>query len=221
MSIKLTLKIQDTPQQLEKKVVTAYRSSMNAAMKRAVIDIRSRIQGVCESLIEGSETYQSLIQGDLLGELGIPDVEGRIKAIIQTIKDGVIVTSYPAVISQGKLKGGIVIKLLKSDFADILNMPESSYVSLPSGETIPWLEWLLVGGSQIIVFDHHIIKDLNERQRRHSRTGKALMRPGGSWRVPPAFAGHADDNFLTQAFDVVGVEKLIANIIEEEVGRRL
>jgi hypothetical protein len=218
--MKLSFDITDSYGDIENKLLGLFRDRLNDAFRRARPAIRKRIQVICDSLIKGSDEYESLRSGRLLGELGIPDVEARLQSILTTIKKSVAVTVTPVTIAGNKLVGGMNVGILKDSFADILGLPASSYVS--SGRyLIPWLQWLLIDGDQILVYTHEITFDLNTAQRARSRTGMALMRPGQGWRVPPRYSGTIDDNLLTRAFSGSAVSDMLATIIQEEIQKRV
>jgi len=82
------------------------------------------------------------------------------------------------------------------------------------GESLPWIEWLLKRGDDIIISDYHVVEG------DHGRTGMATMKPGGNYkvsRVNPSFSGTEDDNFVTRALD--GKEMEIANILASSLRR--
>lgn len=219
--IGLSLKLKESTGEVEDKLLRVYKSKLNAALRLASPVIRRRVGQVCQELIRRTDEYLSLINGELMGELGIPDAEARMDRILATIARSVEVAVIPVTVQNGKLTGGLLIKMIRSDFEDILQLSGASYVSQPSGETVPWLEWLIGSGDQIVVFTHKIIKDLSDAQKDRSRTGKALMIPGSGWRVPPQYSGTFQDNFILRAFSVVEVERVLSQIIEEEIKRRI
>lgn len=60
---------------------------------------------------------------------------------------------------------------------------------------IPWLHWILVGGDSFN--PEYEIQFINSP---NSRSGKALMKIGGSWSIPQEFAPFdTDNNFVTRA----------------------
>jgi hypothetical protein len=218
--VNISFNITDSYGDIEKKILALFRDRINDAFRRATPAIKKRIQGVCDSLIKGSDEYDSLRSGRLLGELGIPDVESRLQSILSTIRKNVAVTTTPVRIAGNKLKGGMNVGILKDSFDDILGLPASSYIS--NGRyLIPWLKWLLIDGDQILIYTHEVTFDLNAAQQARSRTGMALMRPGEGWRVPPQYSGTIEDNLLTRAFSGPAVGDMLANIIQEEIRRRV
>jgi hypothetical protein len=207
---------------LYRKLLGAARNHLNAAMHRAAPAIVLRVRDFCRELIEHVPEYGSLLNGELLGELGVPDVKGRLEKVLETVARGVQVQVLPIRASGTQLSGGLRVYILRADFADVLALPAAEYRS--NEHLIPWLEWLLVEGDRIIVADHDIFYDLDAAQRARSRSGRALMRPGTKgWRVPPEYSGVVDDNFLTRAFDgdPALVRAHLTNIVSQELYARI
>ena len=187
---------------IEQRLLRAIRDQVNRALRAAATPIRRRLGQLCEELIGQTDEVVSLLQGELMGEFGITEPAQRIAAILSTIQRGIEVVHDPVMIRGTQLVGGFQFFLLKGDLSYILGLAEASYVSAPSGATIPWLEWLTQAGDKILVLDHHVTATLTPSQQKRSRTGKALMLPGGTWEVPSWASGTADNNFLTRAFAV-------------------
>lgn len=219
--ISINLNMQASASKIEGQILIACQKKLNTALRLAAPAIRRRVGEVCEELIKRTPEYISLIHGELMGEFGIPDAESRLDVILSTITRGVRVTPIPIKIVRNQFEGGMLIKMIRSDFEDILSLGGSSYISQPSSEEVPWLGWLIGAGDDIVVFSHKIIKDLDSNQKLRSRTGQALMVPGSGWRVPPEYSGTFENNFITRAFDVIGVETILAKIIEAEVQGRV
>lgn len=203
------------------KLLGAVRNHLNSAMHLAAAGITKRVREYAEDLVENTSTYGSLLTGELLGELGIPDVQGRLKAVVEAVGKSVHVQVIPIRVNGTKLNGGLRVQMLRSDFEDLLALPAAEYYS--NQYLIPWLQWILLEGDKIIITTHEIFKDLSPSQKASSRTGKALMRPGKGWRVPPEYAGVADDNFLTRAFgdELTKIKDRITTIVSEELEARI
>ena len=65
------------------------------------------------------------------------------------------------------------------------------------GYSLPWLQWLLLDGTKVLIDSHQVVIGPNLR----SRTSMAIMRPGSGWSVPNEFAGTQNNNWLTRAID--------------------
>jgi hypothetical protein len=217
---KLSLVLVDDIPTINGKIVNAFRLHLTSVFKRAAIGIQRRIGEVCELLIRRTPEFQSLLSGDLLGELGVPDVEGRLDAVLRTIKNSCDVEVTPLIQAGDVLTGGLVLKMIRADFMDVMEISGAEYLT-QRGVQIPWLNWILTQGDRIIVVGYDVKLNLSTKEKARSRTGLGLMIPGSGWRVDPDNSGVLDDNFITRAFNPAEVEKLLLKIIEEEIVSRL
>lgn len=168
---------------------------------------------VMESLVATPE-YQSIVQGKLRAELGIPNSNDRIIQVIDTWVNNMVV----------KVKASkdpflqIEIGMIQGDYGDVLSLPAAQYTysSQRGGGTIPWLKWLLLEGDKRIIAKYEF-----SNNPRGSRTGTGIMvsKDKGAWQVPPEFAGTDVNNFATRALD--GIENKIDKIVETAIKGRL
>jgi len=85
-------------------------------------------------------------------------------------------------------------------------------VDTERGYSLPWLEWLLTKGGQIIVRNFEVKYGANPR----SRSGDAVMVSSGSnWRVPSQFTGTSSNNWITRALSTI--ENKILKLLESEL----
>lgn len=206
--------------QMEAALLKEVAYALNLALRQAAPAIRTRIGEACDGLVRRTPEYLSLLGGKLMEDFGLPDAEHRIDQILDEVKRGAFVEVIPVTHSGGRLSGGMRVGLFRENFEDILALGAASYVSAPSGETVPWLDWLLLQGDRIIVYTHRVDTDLDAAQKARSRTGRALMLRPGVWHVPSEFAGTLQDNFLLRAFDAPGVEEMLLRVFREEITRR-
>lgn len=220
MAITINVRPVDSSDKIESEILSVLRTELNKIMRLAVPAIRTRIQDTCIKMIQDTSEYDSLLSGELLGQLGIPDVNQRLRHILDTIRRGVSVDHQPIHVQGKSLVGGIKIGMIKSDFEDILSLPDSQYIS--NGRyVIPWLEWLLIEGDRIVVLDYAVTYAINAQQRARSRTGLALMIPGSGFRVDPRYSGTMDDNFITRAFRGTAIRDFVSDIVREELQKRI
>ena len=185
---------------------------------KTIITDRVRI-AVREALIATPE-YQSILAGKLRGELGIPESSNRIAAVIDAWINSIEVT----IKTDTSPLLTIDIGIIKSDYGDVLSLPEAVYTytgSRGQGE-IPWLEWLLLEGDKRIVNRYEFSRNIT----RGSRTGMGVMiqKKRGFWQVPPEFSGTETDNFATRALgnignviDQIGRKKLLKELYNESL----
>jgi hypothetical protein len=171
---------------------------INPAIKETVEELQLTIPGLIIRKIKSSDVWGAIAgeeagseERDLQAVLGIIDPNSRLayleRALLRIITVKVIKGSRPG-IEIGVIKDSDVINLVSANFGQ--------YVSGPSGEVIPWLEWLLLGDGH--VSGYHI-----EFGRFKSRSGRARMEEEGNWSIKPslrAFGIGSGENFLTEAF---------------------
>ena len=195
------------------------RKGMESAINLAIPNIRHQIGVLVSSAIISTPEFESLVGGKLREELGIPDALPILYAIIQKVVDSIEVKMD---VSAGELPG-VVVKILRADFQDVLQVHGTSYVSVGKrgSAVVKWLEWLLFAGSEVVLTEVAI--NTKRQSRAASRTGRAIMvhptiAPKG-WSVPSEFAGTIHDNFLTRATE--SLEPEIQKIVFEQIEQRM
>jgi len=177
--------------------------------------------------IRTSSEYRSLVspQGALhldfgLGELGgdwegIADAVTALREIVDLVIDGVKVT-----INDRKTGDDFVIGIkitLLENIDNIVNSPAGKYVSINSKGNyaeVPWLEWLLVGGSSPVIIGYQVFyDDYSEKGNNPSRTQHAIMVKGERFSVDSRFAGTKNNNFITRAAEDMNEE--ISDLIDK------
>lgn len=174
--------------------------------------VRAAVQDAVEAAIRRSPEYASLESGRLRELFGLADPSSALTSIINAVREGVRVSSAG---------GTITVDVLPSDLGDVLSAEGASYVSrsLRRGTEIlvPWLSWLLLEGSKVIIADWVAVTPHTPSS---TRTGGAVMvrpkRPAGGFSVPAEFAGVADDNWLTRAVRDAqpDIEAILSNALQ-------
>ena len=158
--------------------------------------------------------YQSIVRGKLRAELGIPNADSRIIAVIDQWVNNISVT----------VKAGttpflfIDIGMIKDDYGDVLSLPQAQYTykSKRGQGQIPWLRWLLLEGERRIINRYEFSSN-----PRGSRTGMGIMisKGRGFWQVPTEFSGTPVNNFATRALGKIGytIDKIVEKTIKESL----
>lgn len=200
-------------------VLDAAARELSAVLAGAAAATTAGIRAEAAAALAADPAVASLLSGELLGALGIPGVAERWAAVAGRVAASIAVTARPCRVAGAKVVGGVDVGILPADYADLLGLDAAAYTSRPSGEAIPWLDWLLTRGHSVVVAGYDCFYDLTPAERAKSRTGLALMRRGDSFQVPPAYAGTVDDNFLTRAFDEAFLGRVGA-ILQREIRAR-
>jgi len=145
-----------------------------------------------------SAEMQDLLRGTgkLRTELGVVDPTTAMDGIIDIWTKSVhLMIKYPRKHKDG-VQLGFRLLGVRANWEDVLSSGIGQYTTL-KGETIPWLDWLLRGGSKVLVRDY----DIAFGYPSISRTGDAIMLQGSGWVVPPSAQGTSSNNFVTRAID--------------------
>lgn len=199
------------------KVVIEMARQIDKVMVKIVRNIRTDVQATMSKLYRADKVYQGLTTGPLGGMLGLPagQAANMADAIVAAVVNNMQFNYRPVVARGTKISGGLDIGVLQSDFRDILSLPQSAYSS--GGSVIPWLEWLLLRGDQIIIAGY----DVDFGNFDDSRSGIAIMiqDKSAAWRIPPEYSGIVNDNWLTRSIDMN--IQLIEYVINKSVERHM
>ena len=207
----------------EKDLLICIKNHFRDVLIKASPLIKQEMRPLIFEGIEGTLEYQSLCApfGSLRKHLGLENPKYAMDLIIDEIASDIELTTKVNLTANNQLSGGLYIKWLRSGYPHLLSHTEAWYTSLPSGHDINWLYWLLEKGDSIIITDWHFVNAVaNGISAPTSRAG-GLMFKGGKWRVPSAFSGTAQNNFLTRAFQVSYIQNKILNMIYRIVGSYL
>lgn len=206
--IKGEFKLLDTQQDISKNILQALLPLIQDYFNKATKNLSNDIADILIKYIKSQPEYESLTNGMLKYEFGIPDATTRINFIMDHIKTyGILKVDNPR-ISNKNIVGSCKVQLVKSDFNDLLSVGSSS-LTTEKGQQLDWLRWLLLEGDTIIITGY----EFKFGPSTSSRTGMGLMKTGGAWRVPPEFAGNIKNNWITRAIDIAvpEIEQYILN----------
>ena len=197
-SLKFSLKLLENNSTISQEIAKALLPDVTKYFNNIAIKMRETIPNIVIDSIMSQPEYSALISGNLQYELGITNPASRLSEIISTIRSGAIINIKPPKITSNKISASIKLQMIQKDFSDLLGIGSSSFTS-EKGSQIDWLRWLLLEGDSVIISNYNFILGANEA----SRTGGGIMRPlnGGSWRVPPEYAGNINNNWITRGLD--------------------
>jgi hypothetical protein len=193
----------------------ALATELNRGLNKAAPLIQSDVKLLINELMQDSDTYKSLLSGELRGEFGLRHPSNILPDIISIMQQSVNVRVNTVKFVGHVIYGGLIIEFVRGNFSDILSSPNVSYPSKTF--IVKWLEWLLTAGDTIIIADYHIKYNLQPQERIKSRTGIAIMEEGGTWRVPPTWAGTITDNWITRTFGSANIQDKITSIIQKNL----
>jgi len=208
----IRLIVVDSTSDLANKIGQSIASDINASISTILSTnvIEQGLEKIITNAIEVSPEYESLLNGQLQKEFGLKEAKTSLDSIINGIIREMDIEFRPFTFIGNSFIGSLTISISKSDFSDVLNVDGASYIS-KNGIIVPWLNWLLLYGDNIVIGDYKIqYKDNDE---------VFMVKSNEGWRVPPEFSGTESDNWITRSLSVVPEE--LEKFIYSEILRRL
>lgn len=219
--IPVRVKISDSEaKKIETSILDIFVDELNTRLGVGLFRIIEKIKISVGNMIRSAPEFSDLIGNtQIRAEIGLVDGASKLNDIIEIFVNGIRFDTDPFRRVGRVIKGGLTINIIREDYADVLASESASYTYYSQRYrkevTIPWLEWLLIAGDEILVRDFKVKFGLAIEG---SRTGNAVMKKDKSsagWRVPGQYVGYPDDNFVTRALD--GIEDDIYNILKNEL----
>jgi hypothetical protein len=199
--MKISFKLLESQNTIQKNILSALLPDVKNFMVNAANKMRKAIPPVVVSAIENSPEYNALMGGSLQYELGIPDPGPKLAGLIEIWSSNVDVNYQPPTMTNNGIKSSVSVGIIKIDFSDVLYSEYAQNIDTFRGYSLPWLEWLLLDGTQILVKDYEV--SLGPYPT--SRTGQAIMSASNqSWKIPSEYTGTINDNWITRALNNAG-----------------
>lgn len=208
--MQFSLKILETNDQIKKDILKALLPQVQSFMDNGINKLKTELPSLIRLAIINTPEYESLLNGKLMYEFGIPDSSSKLAGLLDIWSTNIHYQYMRPTISGNSIKGFFSANCIRIDFADALYSDYGIIVDAKRGYTLPWLEWLLLDGNKTIVSKYEVAIGPNP----YSRTGQAIMRSSKrSWKVPAEFAGTSRDNWITRAID--SIENDIDNLVQK------
>jgi hypothetical protein len=195
-NLSLQFKLLDNQKEISKKILEALLPLAQEYFERVTDNLSNNIADIIISYIKNEPEYESLLNGTLKYEFGIPDAGPRIEFILSHIKSSGVTKIQNPIIRGNRIVASYQVQLIKSDFENLLAVGSSSFTT-EKGQQLDWLRWLLIEGDTLIITGYEFEFGPNIG----SRTGMGIMKMGNSWRVPPEFAGNVNNNWITRGIN--------------------
>lgn len=206
--MQLSLKLVETNRQIEREILKALLADCNMVMNKAVAIVKKELPNIVYSAVVDSPEYMSLSRGKLRLELGIPDADSKIAGLIDTwIRNIDYRIQQPKISKQG-ITASFEAGVVRADFSDVLGTADAYVSDNIRGYNLPWLRWLLLEGSKVIIPSYEVEFGPNPR----SRTGGAVMIKGAGWGVSQ-YSGTEGNNWITRALD--GTQLDVENLLRK------
>ena len=192
----ISIKLLESNNAIVKKIHKALVKLFNRRFSKQSNTILSEIRPLVASALMSSDEIKSLSSGALRIDFGLTsDPSG---AIVNAIVDSLDIDIKKATGTAAGIKGGLLITMQPIDYNNLFSLSVAEQIT-EKGVSLPWLQWLLTFGQQIIVANFGV-----EYGAGKGRSGGGYMavdeRP---FKVSSQHAGTVDDNFITRAIDSV------------------
>ena len=214
----LSVKLVEPDNIIERKMLEALVRAINKNLNRIANKTQKEIGELIARYILDSEIADQLRTGNTLAaHFGLRPGQGEsaVDQIATTIQTSIKVRPMKAQRQGKQIKGGFEVGFLREDLVATLNSLAIANIYSNDGSPLPWLDWLLTRGDDIIVTGHSITFSDD------GRSGLAVMVQdnSGFWRVPPEYSGTEENNWLTREIvrNSRELSKQIGNIFRREM----
>lgn len=209
--MKYRVSLLESDKEIRNQILSALVSDLSKTINKSIPSINVKAKDLVRKALQNEPEYQSLKSGQLRKEFGIENVN-NVDVVINKLVDTLTIETKTVTTNSQGLTGGLKLTMIPSNFDGIVNSEEAVVTDEMRGYSLPWLEWLLLKGSQIIVRNYEVKFGSNP----YSRSGDAIMVSSSkNWRVPPEFVGTVTDNWITRALSTI--DKEITKIIQETI----
>jgi hypothetical protein len=195
MKISFTL-LENSPE-IYKKILDALLPDVTSYMQDATSLVKKELPQIIMSSILASPEYTSIVGGKLRFDFGLVDGSSKVDGLLQIWTNNIMIVYDIPKINGNTIISKFSISMIKADYSDVLGSDYAQMIDSLRGYSLPWLQWLLLDGTKVLIDNHQVVIGPNLR----SRTSMAIMRPGSGWSVPNEFAGTQNNNWLTRAID--------------------
>ena len=214
--MKFSLKLVNSDSDIRRQILSALKSQVQAALNKSKNDMTSQISALVKQSIKAEPEYQQLLGGELRYQLGIPN-PSVVDQIVDIWSNNIKIINNRISTTSSGLRGGFSINMIKSDYSDVLSASAATITDSGTGSRVPWLEWLLLRGGDVLVKDYEIQIGPNPR----SRTGMAIMVSSNSdYRLPAKFAGTESNNWVYRAISKID-DATMQNIVKRALEKNL
>ena len=196
MMADISVKLLESNNAIKKKIHVALAKEFNKTISQNVTQIYRGLQPLISSALLTSPELTSVSGGLLRIDFGLTSDPSS--SIVSAIVSSLDIQIQRATATSAGFKGGLLIIMQPINYNNLFSLSVAEQMTA-KGVSLPWLQWLLTLGQQIIVANFGV-----DYQSGKGRTGGGYMtvdeRP---FKVSSQYAGTVDDNFITRAIDSV------------------
>ena len=194
MNLNGKIKIKESNLELERRILATSQVEIKKIFQKSKIKIHAAVINLVVEALSNCPEIVSLRSGKLRADFGLS--EDHTTDIIYAIANSVYVYFKDFKFSKTTVNNVLSIYIQPKDFLNLLGQNFAN-VTTEKGEVLPWLKWLLTEGDAIIISQYHV--DYGNYDS--SRSGAAIMKPSGFFKVDSAYSGVEEDNFITRALE--------------------
>lgn len=203
VSLKLTQSIDEISQLINNAIYEQINKYIRKNLNKTKNNFKNSIRRWIESQPEIQSLQESGTQNTLAALFGLKQDEAQ--QATRSIVDAVTNSIEININFNNKLSGDIRFNFQPLDFSNLLSLL-SGHRTTDKNTDLHWLDWLLTKGNTVIVVGYYY------QPSNKGRSGGGTMIEKGSFRIPPAYAGNLNNNFITRAFQ--GKESEITKILQ-------
>jgi hypothetical protein len=211
----ITVKLVDSTSDINRLILNNIRDYLDPKIQQVGSKVTEQLPKLVSEALRQEPEYLSLLSGQLKAELGLAS-SSDVEAVIEAISSSIELKTQSLSANRSGIKGGFTINMIRAKDAGGVIGLEIAKIN-DKGYSLPWLQWLLFAGNEILIKNYKVEFGPNP----NSRSGLAVMKPSSSssWRVPPEFVGSEDNNWITRAITRIenNVYDLIIKAVEGEI----
>ncbi len=192
----ISIKLLESNNTIMKKIHMGLANILNKTLSQNAAKISTELRPLISSALLSSPELNSLSGGGLRIDFGLTSDPSS--AIVSAIVSSLDIEIQNTTASAAGIKGGLLITMQPIDYNNLFSLSVAEQIT-EKGVSLPWLQWLLTFGQQIVVGNYGV-----EYGAGRGRTGGGHMtieqRP---FKVNSAYAGTVDNNFITRTIDAI------------------
>lgn len=196
------MRIIESNSKIEKEINSIIAKQAFSVLKKRKEAIRTKIVNIVARSLSTSLTLNELVYGDLKADFGLEF--NPIPDIIYAVSNSVSLGINPIGDKRFKKQSLVTLYVQPRTYNNLLSLAIAEQDI--DGGTIPWLEWLLLEGDKIIIYDYEV-----KYGQGLGRSGEGIMiETNGFFQVAELHRGTRDDNFITKAISRASGEIIAA-----------
>ena len=208
----VSIKLLESDKAIQTKIYHALAKEVNSILIERANKARSNIIPIIKTSLLASPAIASLASGALRFDFGLTADPGP--QIVDGILSSLHINVKKATASSNGIKGGFTLYMQPSDYSNLLSLPVAMQALELEGR-IPWLEWLLFLGDNIVIANFGVEYGVGLGRSGGAHMVKFPSKNAhlGPFKVNSQFSGNVNDNFITKA--IARVRSPMQNAIME------